>query len=171
MPEIYQVINGFDRYEISNTGKVRSKVKQYTTDFHLKPRKTKKGHLYVDLYIGTDGWELERKYIHQLVAEMFNLPNPDNLPIIDHIDRNKENNNIENLRYCSYSTNNINKKCYTNTGKKGISLLKNGKYQISIKMSMEKPIKRLASTLESALQIRSQIIRDNNLEWRDDYDN
>lgn len=170
MPEIYQVINGYDRYEISNTGKVRSKVKQYTTDFHLKPRKTNKGHLYVNLYIGTEGWDTDRKYIHQLVADAF-IPNPNNLPILDHVDRNKENNNIENLRWVSYTTNNINKKCYTNTGKKGISLLKNGKYQISIKMSLEKPVKRLASSLDTALEIRNQIIRDNNLEWRDDYDN
>lgn len=45
-----------------------------------------------------------RKRVHRFVAEAF-LPNPDNLPIIDHIDGNKQNNTVENLRWVSYSDN------------------------------------------------------------------
>lgn len=46
-------------------------------------------------------------YIHRLLAEHF-IPNPENLPLIDHIDRDKDNNKIENLRWCSASTNGYN---------------------------------------------------------------
>lgn len=46
--------------------------------------------------------------LHRLIALHF-IPNPDNLPVIDHIDRNRTNNNIKNLRWCSYSDNNYNK--------------------------------------------------------------
>lgn len=45
-------------------------------------------------------------YAHRLVAEYF-IPNPDNLPIVNHIDGNKLNNNIDNLEWSSYSDNTL----------------------------------------------------------------
>lgn len=42
--------------------------------------------------------------VHRLVAETY-LQNPDNLPEVDHIDRNKSNNNVANLRFVSRSGN------------------------------------------------------------------
>lgn len=41
---------------------------------------------------------------HRLVAKTF-IPNPDNKPTIDHIDRNRKNNTISNLRWCTLSEN------------------------------------------------------------------
>ena len=43
-------------------------------------------------------------YAHRLVAEYF-IPNPDNLPVVNHIDGNKLNNNVNNLEWVSYSEN------------------------------------------------------------------
>ena len=48
------------------------------------------------------------KYIHRLVAEYF-IPNPNNYDEVDHIDRNKQNNHISNLRWCIRSMNKLNK--------------------------------------------------------------
>ena len=45
---------------------------------------------------------------HRLLAIAF-IENPDNLPCIDHIDRNRKNNDLNNLRWCSYQMNSINK--------------------------------------------------------------
>lgn len=54
---------------------------------------------YLDLII--DG---KHKKVHRLVAETY-IPNPNNLPCINHIDENPTNNNIDNLEWCDHSYN------------------------------------------------------------------
>ena len=45
------------------------------------------------------------KYLHRIMAEVF-IPNPDNLPCVNHKDENIYNNNVSNLEWCSHSYNN-----------------------------------------------------------------
>ena len=78
-------IKGF--YYISNNGDFYSTF----TKRLLKPQKDHKGYLYVE--IG------RKKYkVHRLVAEYF-IPNPKNLPQVNHIDCDKTNNNVNNLEW------------------------------------------------------------------------
>lgn len=42
--------------------------------------------------------------LHRVVAKLF-IPNPENKPFIDHIDRNKHNNRVDNLRWCTSKEN------------------------------------------------------------------
>ena len=63
----------------------------------LKPRRDTCGYLQVCLY---KNGEQKMGSVHQLVALSF-IPNPNNLPQINHRDENKENNSVQNLEWCS----------------------------------------------------------------------
>lgn len=78
-------------YEVSNLGRVKSLGNGNSNNSKpklLKLNKTKKGYLRVQLCKDGKG---KKFLVHRLVAETF-LPNPNNLPQVNHIDENKENN-------------------------------------------------------------------------------
>jgi hypothetical protein len=96
--EKYLPIKGFVNYEISNFGNVRN-IKFGRI---LKPQITKRGKYYqVTLSQNNKGHVIK---IHRTVAITF-IENPNNYPEVDHRDRNRLNNNIENLRWVTQETN------------------------------------------------------------------
>lgn len=101
--EIYKDVKGYEGlYQVSNFGQILSLNYNKTGKPKLmKPSKNKDG--YLRIFLCKDG---KRKmfFIHRLVAEHF-IPNPDNLPEINHKDENKENNSVENLEYCNHEYN------------------------------------------------------------------
>jgi hypothetical protein len=106
-------------YQVSNDGCVR-RVKGgpgAKAGRVLKPNPNSNGYLTVGLY--GDG-KPKKHTVHRLVAEAF-IPNPDNKPEVDHVDRNKLNNHMSNLRWATSSENNINRPGRSNTGFKHIS--------------------------------------------------
>ena len=79
-------------YEVDTDGNVYSKYRR------LKPTVKRNGYLQVSL------GRSKVAMVHRLVAEAF-LPNPDNLPCINHKDNNKTNNKVSNLEWCTQATN------------------------------------------------------------------
>lgn len=87
----------FDSYLVYDDGRVQNKK----TSKFLKPEITKNGYYRVTLCAGG---KTNRFLLHRLVALRF-IPNPDNLPCVNHLDGNKGNNAVSNLEWVTYSTN------------------------------------------------------------------
>lgn len=92
-------IVGFDDYTVDEFGTIRSY--KYGKIRELKISKNTKGYAQVGL--GLNG-KTYPKRVHRLVAKAF-IPNPLNLPQVNHIDGNKFNNSVTNLEWCSNSDN------------------------------------------------------------------
>lgn len=96
-------VPGFDKYLASDDGEVYSKNYNHTGQIKkLQGKLTKDG--YIELLLRTnDG---KRKYIrkHIIIARTF-IPNPNNLPQVNHEDGNKLNCAVDNLKWCTQSYN------------------------------------------------------------------
>lgn len=98
MKEEWKKISEFD-YEISNFGNLR----------RLNSNKLRKIQTDKDGYNTITIWKNGKSYfkrINRLVAEAF-IPNPNNLPIVNHKDENRKNNYVDNLEWCTVEYNNI----------------------------------------------------------------
>lgn len=104
--EIWKPIVGYEGlYEVSNTGLVKSLGNGTTHKYvHiLKPRKRVDDAKYLRVQLSKN--EKKKVYnIHRLVAQAF-IPNPKGLPIINHKDEDRTNNNVENLEWCDHHYN------------------------------------------------------------------
>lgn len=101
MIEEWKVVKGFENYEVSNCGRVRNikTGKLLSTKKDIKDR-----YIKVKLYRDKKYYT---KYVHSLVAEHF-VEKPDNVdkPLdVNHIDKDKKNNNYRNLEYLTRQQN------------------------------------------------------------------
>lgn len=103
--EEWKDIKGYEGlYQISNRGRVKSLGNNKTRKekiLSLKPG----NNGYIRVYLCRKREKTKPFLVHRLVAQAF-LPNPDNLPVVNHKDENKLNNNVENLEWCTYQYNN-----------------------------------------------------------------
>lgn len=99
--EIWKTIDEQPKYEVSNLGRIRVKA----TGLIRKQQKgvTCKGYWNISFYQG-HGLPTKNYLVHRLVAKAF-IPNPNNLPQVNHIDSNRENNCVDNLEWISISDN------------------------------------------------------------------
>lgn len=102
--EVWKDIKGYeDLYQVSNLGNVKSLNYNNTGKSKLlKLCFDKYGYLQVGL-CKNKKHKIYR--VHRLVAITF-IPNPMNYPVVNHIDEIKENNNVENLEWCTVKYNN-----------------------------------------------------------------
>jgi len=115
MDEIWSDVVGYEgTYEVSIYGRVRSlrngKIRI------MKPVITPKG--YAMLILMKDKVK-NPHVVHRLVAKAF-VPNPLGKPNVDHIDNNRSNNIVTNLRWATHSENNGNTHSWSEIGIKGV---------------------------------------------------
>jgi hypothetical protein len=145
-------INGYPNYLIYNDGRVYSK-------YYNKLKKSyqcKKGYCRLNLYNGK-----EKKFlVHRLVALHY-IPNPNNYPEVDHIDRNTQNNHVSNLRWCNREMNCNNTNITTNTGEKYIRYIENGIYKYYVICKKKKfriSLNCNKHTLQDAINVRDSLL-------------
>ena len=91
--ETFVKIEGFEKYEVSNLGKVRN----IKSGRMLKPHLNHNGYLKHHLYRHDKQKEL---FLHRILAIAF-IDNPGKKPQVNHIDENKLNNDLSNLEWCT----------------------------------------------------------------------
>lgn len=92
-------------YQISNKGRVKSlnRIDSRGNKVNEKILRPGKRNNYLYVRLCKDG-KFKDYRIHRLVAEAF-IPNPDNLPVVNHKDEDKSNNCVENLEWCTQEYN------------------------------------------------------------------
>lgn len=120
--EVWKPVVGWEGlYEVSNKGRVRSLDRYIVNDIHRKDgsiyhqeyfkqgtilKGHNNGHSYINVGLHGNGRKDKHVYIHIMVAQAF-IPNPDNLPEVNHKDFNKANNTVENLEWVSRRDNQL----------------------------------------------------------------
>jgi hypothetical protein len=147
----WRVIEDYPEYEVSNTGVVRR------AERILKNTLGMNGYYCINLKRGN------HYHIHRLVATAF-IPNPENKPQVDHINRIKTDNCVENLRWATHAENlcNTGVRSHSKLGVKCVRLTAQARFQVRVAGS----VKGTFETLEEAIAHRDQVLINNTQQER-----
>ena len=148
-------IKDYPNYLIYDDGRVYSK---YLKGRFLKPRLNSHGYVQVALYNDN---KRKGMLVSRLVALHY-IDNPENKLEVDHIDRNRLNNNIENLRWVTHSDNNRNKDITGAIPFRGVSKHRN-RFQARIKIDGKLKHLGYYDTPEEASEAYIKYCNDNNI--------
>lgn len=108
MKEVWKDIEGYEnRYQVSNYGRVRGLCfrgkKREEPKILAQPINCNGYHI---ITIRDSSGARKTWIVHRLVANAF-IPNPENLPMVNHKDECKTNNHVDNLEWCTNSYNQL----------------------------------------------------------------
>lgn len=144
--EEWKPIPGFEEYEVSNFGRVKHNICKGNRAIKYISTKTSHGYRRVSLKQKEGGYKVI--FVHRLVADAF-LEKIAGKDTVDHINRNRADNRVENLRWADHSDQNRNKyRTVSKSGHKYIQPTHANTYVIQFTIK----------TLEDALRFRDDII-------------
>ena len=156
-------IEGYENYLIFEDGKVINTLigKEMKSSFNNR---------YYRIGLTKDNKQNFFK-LHRLIALAY-IPNPDNKPCIDHINRNTQDNRIENLRWVTRSENQRNKSCYSKLGLQFICKKKDKRIKqgFTYRFEIQRPELKHCYTnkdLENVIEYRNKFCLENNIEIND----
>lgn len=116
--EEWRVVNGYENYEVSNQGRVRVRKTGLVRAVHSD----KQGYQVLTMYSGKKKKTLK---VHRLVGQAFlGLDFEDRLQVMMHLDDNKANNHVSNLKVGTHKENSE----YQIKGTNGVGQLKTGRW-------------------------------------------
>lgn len=152
-------IPGWPGYLIDDYGAVWSEKSNQQMKWYSCTRKGDGRRWVVRLY---QNGKKTTHYVHRLVALAF-LPNPDNKPLVDHMDRNPGNNHKSNLRRATIEENNRNRRCWNRSGRKGIIIDKRNPMRIRYLVRIKEDGKTIQfgtySSMREAIVVRNRETR------------
>lgn len=153
-------INDYPNYLIYEDGRVWSKK----NNKFLKPTKATRGYFIIPL---CENGKAKIFFLHRLIAIHY-IPNPNNKPEVDHINRITHDNRIENLRWATSSEQKQNRDAYSNTDEKHITKTYRKDrdvylYVIYKKNCFRKTLRCKKHTLQDAIKLRDELLIINNI--------
>jgi hypothetical protein len=153
--ELVDIIGFEGLYKINRQGDIFGVKRQK----FLKHTLNQKGYYKVELCKEGKGFMFQ---VHRLLCLQF-LPNPDNLIQVDHIDRNKQNNSLDNLRWISHRGNCCNRTYQPISGERHITIVDRASpYAVQVRIEKQLHSKSF-KTMEEAIAYRDTFLRENNL--------
>ena len=162
--EEWRAVKGYEGYEVSNLGNVRSNkaYKHRSEPLMMKQRDNGYGYLIVCL-CNKNG--RRNHYVHRLVAEAF-IDNPNGLAQVNHLDYDRHNNKVTNLEWLSQLDNTKYSACRgrhprkcnrSSTGYQYITKRGN-RYRVTVWHKFDKQV----GTLEEAIALRDRKLKELN---------
>ena len=157
MKEVWNTIEGFEGYEVSSIGRVKSYKSNRSGGKILCPIKVRRGYLVVNLMCNG---KMSQHLIHRIVAKAF-IPNPHNKPQVNHKNFNKEDNTVDNLEWVSSRENLVHYCMHKESSTDSIGVTKRGNTfiaQISIEschynLGSYKTLKKAEAAYNKAISV------------------
>ena len=154
--EIWRDIDGYvGLYKVSNVGRVKSleRIDRQGRRITEKILAYDSSRAYYEVVLSKNG-KRQRKSVHRIVAEAF-IPNPNNLPQVNHKDEDKHNNCVDNLEWITLADNNT----YGTRLQRSMSALSTPVYQKKLDGTIIREWESLAQIESECGYLRSVISR------------
>jgi len=143
--ELYDVKGYEGLYKINKNGDVYAVKRK----IYMKQTINYAGYYFINLWKNS---KRKKNMIHRLLALHF-IDNPNNYPQVDHIDNNRQNNNLDNLRWITHSGNSRNRILKNKTGFAGVDLKPSGRFRAAISIDKKQICLGTYDTAEEAYSV------------------